>query len=202
METKKFIQNGTFPIIIFGIPLFLFCLKSYDVGFFETLGLIYVGLSALMLGCILFMYKMVIEIDENQISFKFGVGLFKRTYPINELISCSSVRSSLLSGFGIRKIANGWLYNISGLDAIELRFIDKKNGIRIGTNGSYFMGQLKGYFKLKNAGSAYLNLNRKNPPFIRIILKNDEYLFLNLCDAKETIKLFKNIENKTSKKHE
>ena len=41
------------------------------------------------------------------------------------------------------------------------------------TNGSYFMGKSKGYFKLLNIGSAYLNLNRKYPPFIRIILRSD-----------------------------
>ena len=298
METKKFVQFGTFPIIIFGIPLIMFSLQSYDAGFFETWGLIYVGLSALMIGCILFMYKMVIEIDENQISFKFGIGLFKRTYQIYDLTSCSSVRSSLLNGFGIRKIANGWLYNISGLDAIELQFIDKKNVIRIGTNkpdeisrivnnlvekklninespsiaskytlptstqfwigsvaiamailfflytnkndairanndkiiisgiysksidysqiasidtlsaipereartnGSYFRGQAKGYFKLYKVGSAYLNLNLKYPPFIRIILRNDEYIFLNFCDAKETSKFYKNVEIKLNK---
>jgi hypothetical protein len=45
-------------------------------------------------------------------------------------------------------------------------------------------------------GIAYLNLNQKYPPFIRIIAKNNEYLFLNFSDAKETTKLFKNIENK------
>lgn len=298
METKKFTQFGTFQIIIFGILLILFSLKSYQFGFFETSGLIYVGLSALMLACILFTYRIVIEIDENQISFKFGIGLLKRTYQINELTSCSSVRCSLLNGFGIRKIANGWLYNISGLNAIELRFNDKKSIIRIGTNnsdeivnlvsnfikqhqdttkspeienkisidwgkwigcvalvigilsffytiknddiivnkdnlvisgiysksidysqiigidtisampaiaartnGSFFMNQAKGYFRLIDVGSAYLNLNLKYPPFIRIILKNNNYIFINLCDSKETKELFKKIENETFKKH-
>jgi hypothetical protein len=296
METKRLTQVGTVQIIIFGILLILFSLKSYDFGVFETSGLLYAGLSTLMLACILFTYKIVIEIDEHQISFKFGIGLFKRTYQMIDLTSCSSIRCSLLNGFGIRRIANGWLYNMSGLDAIELRFNDKKSIIQIGTknseeiaiivtnlikkqqdtnespqidnttsidwgkrigyvviviailsffytiknddikankdnlvisgiygksinysqiikidtisvipeiesrtNGSYLMSQAKGHFRLYDVGSAYLNLNLKYPPFIRIILRNDNYIFLNLCDAKKTLELFKNIEKKTLK---
>ena len=45
----------------------------------------------------------------------YEIGFFKRTYQINDLTSCASVRCNLLNGFGIRKIANGWLYNISGI---------------------------------------------------------------------------------------
>jgi len=296
METKKFTQFGILQVIIFGILLTLFSFKSYYFGFGDTSGLIYVGLSALMLVCVLTFYKIVIEVGENQISFKLGIGLLKRTYQINDLTSCTPVRCSLMSGFGIRRIANGWLYNISGLDAIELRFEDKRNIIRIGTNksdeiaslvsslikqtqdtnessqieytsfinwekwislfvvalfgmfflytikndgitinkdtldisgvysksidysqiikidtistvpeieirtdGSFFMNQAKGYFRLKDVGGAYLNLNLKYPPFIRLVLRNDTYIFINLSESKETTELFKKIENRILK---
>jgi len=294
METKKIIQFGTLQVVIFGILLILFSFETYYIGFSETSGLIYVGLSVLMLVCLLTFYRIVIEVDENYITFKLGIGLFKKTYQINDLTSCSSVRCSFISGFGIRKIANGWLYNVSGLDAIELKFNDRKDIIRIGTNksdeiaslvssfiketpdtdessqieytssinwdkwislfvvliavlfflyinkndtitankdnlnisgiysksidysqiikvdtistipeielrtnGSFFRSQAKGYFRLMDVGSAYLNLNLKYPPFIRIILKNNDYFFFNLISPNDTKELFKNIVNKT-----
>jgi len=294
METKKFTQFGLLPVIIFGILLTLFSFKSYYLGFDDTSGRIYVGLSALMLVCALAFYRIVIEVDENQISFKLGIGLFKRTYQINDLTSCSSVRCSFISGFGIRKIANGWLYNVSGLDTIELRFNDTKDIIQIGTNksdeisiivndlieknintnesssivstfsidwskwilaiivlffalllpyqgkndkisvnkynfkisgaysksvnykeiseidtisiipeieyktnGYYLMDVAKGHFKLGGIGNAYLNLRLKYPPFIKIRLKNNDYIFFNLNVPNDTKELFKNIENKT-----
>ena len=94
------------------------------------------------------------------------------------------------------KIIISGIYSKS-IDYTQIASIDTLSAIperEARTNGSYFRGQAKGYFKLYKGGSAYLNLNLKYPPFIRIILRNDEYIFLNFCDAKETSKFYKNVE--------
>jgi hypothetical protein len=60
--------------------------------------------------------------------------LIKKKYSLDEIKSCKPVKNSPLTGFGIRMISNGWLYNVSGLGAIELAFKNKKSIVRIGTD--------------------------------------------------------------------
>ena len=67
-------------------------------------------------------------------SFKLGIGLISKSYNISNLKSCKPVTNSPLNGIGIRMLPNGWLYNVTGLKAIELQFKNKKSIVRIGTN--------------------------------------------------------------------
>lgn len=53
---------------------------------------------------------------------------------ISDIQSCKSVHNNPIYGIGIRKIPKGWLYNVSGLRAIELSFKNQKSIVRIGTN--------------------------------------------------------------------
>ena len=40
---------------------------------------------------------------------------------------------TILLGFGIRKVPGGWMWNVSGLDSVQLTFADGKR-FRIGTD--------------------------------------------------------------------
>ena len=92
-------------------------------------------------------------------------------------------------------------FNISGMYGLTVNYRDISNieivsempNIGIRTFGYNFMSVCKGYFILENIGKAYLNLNLKNPPFIRIILENDACIFINLNNKKETTELFDNL---------
>jgi hypothetical protein len=86
------------------------------------------------LTCLLIFYKLTIYIDDNCISFKLGIGLISKKYLLSEIQSCSPVKNNPIYGIGIRLIPQGWLYNVSGLDAIELTFKNKKSKVRIGTD--------------------------------------------------------------------
>jgi hypothetical protein len=63
-----------------------------------------------------------------------GIGLIKKNYPISDIKSVQKVKNNLLYGWGIRVIPGGWLYNVSGFYAIELRFHSSDKVIRIGTD--------------------------------------------------------------------
>lgn len=71
--------------------------------------------------------------DNEQLSFYFGIGIIRRKFRYSNLLSIRKVRNKWYWGWGIRWFGRGWLYNVSGLDAVELIF---KNGkvLRIGTN--------------------------------------------------------------------
>jgi hypothetical protein len=84
--------------------------------------------------CLLIFYKLTIYLNDSSISFKLGIGLITRKYMVTDIQSCKAVRNDPLTGIGIRIIAGGWLYNVSGLNAIELTFKNQKSKVRIGTD--------------------------------------------------------------------
>jgi hypothetical protein len=78
-------------------------------------------------------WTLTVEVGEETLRFHFGIGLIKRRVPLAEIEACTTVRNHWLFGWGIRLTPHGWLYNVSGLYAVEVRM---KNGrrFRIGTD--------------------------------------------------------------------
>ena len=70
-------------------------------------------------------------VREGVVEIHFGPGLISKRFPLGDFVSV--VRNKWYYGWGIRIIRKGWLYNVSGLDAVELV---RKNGrvLRIGTD--------------------------------------------------------------------
>jgi hypothetical protein len=135
MARFKFTQVGTFSLAIL-IPIFIFSVVMlFTSGMNDPAQIPVFGILILIfLICLLIFYKLTIYIDENYVGFSLGIGLIKKKYPVSEIKSCSAVKNSPFTGIGIRKILNGWLYNVSGLNAIELTFRNNDSVIRIGTD--------------------------------------------------------------------
>lgn len=78
---------------------------------------------------------LTVSIDKNYLRIKFGYGIFRKLFPLNEIVSATSVKNHWYYGWGIRLWLwpKMWIYNISGFDAVE---IIMKNGkvYRIGTD--------------------------------------------------------------------
>jgi len=135
METKQFTQHGKLMYCIF-IPLILISIAKfithYQLGktdFEPSIVLTFILSIVLML-----VYKLTITISEQTVSFKMGIGLIKKNYPISDIKSVQVVKNNWLYGWGIRVIPGGWLFNVSGFKAIELRFYSCDKVIRIGTD--------------------------------------------------------------------
>lgn len=135
MERKKYTQFGTISVIILLPLLILFTgmLIKYwlpnSPAFF-----IYLFIVLTLLICVFTFYQLTIKVSQSHVSFKLGVGLWGKKYKISDIKSCRPVSNSVVSGIGIRMLSNGWLYNVTGLKAIELEFKNRKSVIRIGTN--------------------------------------------------------------------
>ncbi|MCK5084524.1 MAG: hypothetical protein KAQ64_02625 [Candidatus Pacebacteria bacterium] len=76
-----------------------------------------------------------VTLDERYLKIKFGYGIYRKSFLLQEIISVKTVRNHWYYGWGIRV----WfwpymlIYNISGFDAVEIRM--KNNKIyRIGTD--------------------------------------------------------------------
>ena len=76
-----------------------------------------------------------VRVDNSAISLKFGIGIIQRRYTLSDLRSFAEVQNPWYYGWGIRYYPGGTLYNVSGLDAVELVLNGGKR-VRIGTNES------------------------------------------------------------------
>ncbi len=139
-------QKGTWFWLILGIVAFdiaitagaLFSLKETkpDVSAGDVLAQIavplFIGLPVLVWAGLL-MSSLTVRIDESFVFIRFGGGGFRKRFLVSQIVSAAPVRNSWLCGWGIHCTFGGWLYNVAGLDAVELTF---KNGkrVRIGTD--------------------------------------------------------------------
>lgn len=76
---------------------------------------------------------LTVTVDREGVTAKFGVGLIRRRIRLQEIQNAARVRNTWITGWGIRALGNGWMFNVSGLDAVE---IELKGGgrFRIGTD--------------------------------------------------------------------
>ncbi len=76
-----------------------------------------------------------VTIDKNYLRIKFGYGLFRKKFLLNEVTSAKAVKNQWYYGWGIRRWLwpPMWIFNVSGFDAVEIKM---KNGrlYRIGTD--------------------------------------------------------------------
>ena len=72
---------------------------------------------AILLMCASLFYSLTIEITDRQLHWRFGPGLIHKSVPLNEIISAAPMRIGPSWGihWGPR---TGWLYNVSGFDAV------------------------------------------------------------------------------------
>ena len=75
----------------------------------------------------------MVEIDETRLIAKFGSGVINKKFILKDIESCHAVKNPWYYGWGIHWTPHGWLYNISGFDAIEIKMKNNKT-YRIGTD--------------------------------------------------------------------
>lgn len=135
MEKKEFTQFGTFSAIVLGAFFVLTLVMAIALSSSEDFAdLILVFVSLTMLVALLNFYRLKITVDDKSLSFSLGIGLVKKKYRLSDIKECRAVRNSPFTGIGIRLYSKGWLYNVSGLGAVELAFYNRASCVRIGTD--------------------------------------------------------------------
>jgi len=93
------------------------------------------GFMILILLLLISFVTLQVVIDEKYLKIKFGYGIHKKRFLLQDIVSVKAVKNHWYYGWGIRV----WLwpymliYNVSGFDAVEIRMKDKKI-FRIGTD--------------------------------------------------------------------
>ncbi len=65
--------------------------------------------------------SLTVEVTEREVLWRFGPGLWTHSLARSEIETVRIVRNKWTNGFGIRMRPGFRLYNVSGLDAVELR---------------------------------------------------------------------------------
>ncbi len=103
-----------------------------------VIGLDHGGVIALIVGFILMVVlilfgALTVTVDDQGVRVDFGPGLIHAAFSDVQIKSCRVVRDKWYYGWGFRIIPRGILYNIYGLDAVELLLADGRMR-RIGTD--------------------------------------------------------------------
>ncbi|MBP97670.1 hypothetical protein CMK18_17090 [Candidatus Poribacteria bacterium] len=74
-----------------------------------------------------------VKVNADEILLSYGFGFINKKIQLQQILQVEVVRNAWWYGLGIRLTPHGWMWSISGLDAIELTYQDG-NKFRIGTN--------------------------------------------------------------------
>ncbi len=122
-------QAGYLTLTIFTIPVVIIAVTMYVYGlnWVALLVLVILIISAFNFS------SLTVKIERGVLEIRFGIGMIRKRFPLREIESCRKVRNRWYYGWGIRLTPHGWLYNVSGLDAVEIRMKSGKK-YRIGTD--------------------------------------------------------------------
>lgn len=134
MSPYKHSQPGTYARITFGALVLLCFAAALYVGANDSKAIwVFGGMAALMFVGLLLFHSLTVEVVRGYLRFRFGVGLIHRQFRLKEIVSAEKVRNRWFYGWGIKLTPHGWLFSVSGFDAIQIKL---KNGrqYRIGTD--------------------------------------------------------------------
>lgn len=125
----KHAQFGTLMVSFLVAAIVLLAL----LGFIVEWHAVNIGVLLILLVCVALFYSLAVEISKDHLRIHFGVGIIKKKFKIKDIEKAYPVKNCWYYGWGIRLIQHGWLYNVSGLDAIEIVMSSGKR-YRIGTD--------------------------------------------------------------------
>jgi hypothetical protein len=112
--------------------LFLTYLYAFQLGGRPMTASSYAVAMGILASMLILMYQLQTEVSDTQVVVRFGLGLIKRSIPVDAIQSVEVVTNKWYYGWGIRWIPNGWLYNVRGTKGIEIK-LKKGRVARIGS---------------------------------------------------------------------
>ena len=79
------------------------------------------------------MFSLTTVVSDDDVQVWFGVGLIRRRIALNRMTGAEALQNHWIYGWGIRWIPNGWLWNVSGLEGVELALVSGRR-FRIGSD--------------------------------------------------------------------
>ena len=89
--------------------------------------------SIFLVVCLVLFYRLKISIEDETLCASFGLGVIHKKVRLAEIVSCEPIRIRWWYGWGIHLTPCGWLYSVSGLDAVAITLRDGKR-LALGTD--------------------------------------------------------------------
>jgi hypothetical protein len=90
--------------------------------------------TAGLVGFVLVLFSaLTVIVGDGAMDVFFGPGLIRRRIPLRRIREVQVVRTPWYYGWGIRLTPAGWLWNVSGLDGVEVQF-DDGHRFRVGSD--------------------------------------------------------------------
>jgi hypothetical protein len=80
--------------------------------------------SIILLVCLVLFYRLRITIEAETLRASFGPGIIRKRVRLAGIVGCEPVRIRWWYGWGIHLTPYGWLYNVSGFDAVAITLPD------------------------------------------------------------------------------
>ena len=122
-------QIGYLIIMVFALAIFFITIVMATSVFnwIACSVLIILGISLLLFN------TLTVAIGEEVLEVRFGPNLIRKTFYLKDIESCEVVKNPWYYGWGIHLTPHGWLFNVSGFSAIEIKLKSGKR-YRIGTD--------------------------------------------------------------------
>jgi len=96
----------------------------------HPVGLAVLGVLAV---CVALFSSLTVQVGEGALTCRFGPGLIRKRWRLADIRGASVVQNPWYYGWGIHWTPHGWLYNVSGLGAVEIVLASGKKA-RIGSD--------------------------------------------------------------------
>ncbi len=105
--------------VLFGAAIFIAVMGIVAPADRDGL-LISAMIEVILLICAIAFSKLTIKIDGETLRACLAMGLICKKAPLAEIAACEPIRIRWWYGWGIHLTPYGWLYNVSGLDAVAI----------------------------------------------------------------------------------
>jgi len=119
---------GLWAVIFGGAAIFVL-----STGYERSAGLVFLAIGAILALLLALFHGLTVRVSVERVLVSFGVGLIKKSIPVERIQGAAAVRNRWYHGWGIRRIWGGWLFNVSGFDAVELQ-LENGRFFRVGTD--------------------------------------------------------------------
>ncbi|MCP4189774.1 MAG: hypothetical protein GY768_04015 [Planctomycetaceae bacterium] len=133
MDDYEHTQPGTMIRGLLGATMLFLVIPVSLLDPADFAGWILAMVSVFLLPILITFHSLSVQVTDDRIGLKFGVGLIQKKFQIDQVLTARMVRNSWWSGWGIRRFSGGWLYNVSGFEAVEIKLRDNRIA-RIGTD--------------------------------------------------------------------
>ncbi len=129
MERYRHTQTGYLLLVALGggLALILFLMLSTSFNWVAAIAAIIVA------GCLWIFSSLTVTLVGDKLEVRFGPGFIRLSCLLSDIAAQRVVINPWYYGWGIRFIPGGWLYNVSGLRAVELQMVNGQR-YRIGTD--------------------------------------------------------------------